>query len=190
MSFNYAKAELRKLESGDVYRLKITSDTGGETRWLTISRATLDNIATVLILADKSGMDMERARKLDTTVREWAGKTPFTFDPDKEAAPVGSEAWHSFMGDVLAASHNMRVMPMDVRNDLMQELYVVWTGDTSSDPYGPQTHDVLLSGGIGWRTVKALTFDTVTVNGAAGHETYPRKMVREVLKRKHAATSE
>jgi hypothetical protein len=130
--FNYAKAELAKLNPGDYYMVKLTSGGGGETRWLTISQTTLDNIASVLVLAHRE-MDMERARKLDETIRLIAGETPFEFDTHKASAPVGSELWHDFAGDVLAASHNKRVINMERRNELLQELYVVWTGDTSSD---------------------------------------------------------
>lgn len=133
--FNYAKCELGKLNAAEVYRIKITSDEGGETRWISIDPATLDKITAVLVLAHRE-MDTERARKLDATVREIAARTPFDFRkraPERMDAPIGSELWHGFMGDVLAASHNTRTITMDRRNELMQELYVVWTGDTSSD---------------------------------------------------------
>lgn len=76
---------------------------------------------------------MDRARNLDGILRKIAANTPHQFEQWKPDAPVGSEGWHDFMGDVLAASHNLRVISMDRRNELMQELYVVWTGDTSSD---------------------------------------------------------
>jgi hypothetical protein len=55
------------------------------------------------------------------------------------------------------------------------------------DPIAPLTHDVRLSDGIGWRTVLAVTPDTVTVNGRVEDETYPRAMVVDAYRRAHPA---
>lgn len=76
---------------------------------------------------------MPRAREVDATIRKIAEQTPHKWDEFKRQCPVGSEGWFSFMWDVMCAAHNLRIISMDRRNELIQEVYVVWTGDTSSD---------------------------------------------------------
>lgn len=130
--FNYEAAQLARLSRSEFYRIQIVAD-HGETKWLSVSARKFERIAAILREEGVRRIDMERARKLDAVLREVAGRTPFEFDDFRASGPIGSELWHGFMGDVLAASHNLRVITMDRRNELMQELYVVWTGDTSSD---------------------------------------------------------
>lgn len=47
-TFNYEAMELNKLAPAEAYRLKITSDTRGETRWLNITPAQLTEIRKIL----------------------------------------------------------------------------------------------------------------------------------------------
>lgn len=55
---------------------------------------------------------------------------------------------------------------------------------TDLSDIAPRTHDVRLIHGIGWRTIYALTDDTVTVNGRTERETYPREWIAETYRRR------
>lgn len=136
--FNYEESQLKRLEPADHYMVKVRTDSG-ETKWILVLPEAFARIRAILVEEGRkdaeaaSRVDMARARKLDGLLRWIADETPYEFDRHKESAPVGSELWHDWAGDVLAAAHNKRVITMDRRNELLQELYVVWTGDTSSD---------------------------------------------------------
>lgn len=52
MTFNYYRQQINQLGDSEVYRLKITSDRG-ETKWLSISRSELEEIAATLEKMDE-----------------------------------------------------------------------------------------------------------------------------------------